>query len=86
MEAFFDNPNVYFDTSTAPIEAIRKILDNVGAERIIFGSDVSGTKEPFHNFPKVELKKVLQLDLDEASKELTFAGNIERLIARWLSR
>jgi len=86
MEAFFDNPNVYFDTSTALIEAIRKILDHVGAERIIFGSDVSGTREPFYNFPKVELKKVLQLDLDEASKELILAGNIERLIARWLSR
>jgi len=86
MEAFFDNPNVYFDTSTAPLEAIRKILDHVGAERIIFGSDVSGTKEPFYNFPKVELKKVLQLDLDGASMELIFAGNIERLMARRLSR
>jgi len=29
---------------------------------------------------------MLQLDLDEASKELIFAGNIERLMARWLSR
>jgi predicted TIM-barrel fold metal-dependent hydrolase len=86
MEAFFDNPNVFFDTSTAPIEAIRKILEHVGVKRIIFGSDVSGTKEPFSNFPKVELKKVLQLDLDEASKELILAGNIEKLIARWLSR
>jgi len=86
MEAFFNNPNAYFDTSTAPIEAIRKILAKVGAERIIFGSDVSGTTEPFYNFPKVELKKMLQLDLDEASKELIFAGNIERIIDRWLSR
>ena len=86
MEAFFDNPNVYFDTSTAPLEAIRNILAKVGAERMIFGSDVSGTKEPFYNFPEVELKKVLHLDLDEASRELIFAGNIERLMARWLSR
>ncbi len=86
MEAFFGNPNVYFDTSTAPIEAIRKVFDEVGAERIIFGSDVSGTEKPFYNFPKVELEKVLQMDLDEASKELIFAGNIERLMARWLSR
>jgi len=53
---------------------------------MIFGSDVSGTKEPFYNFPEVELKKVLHLDLDEASRELIFAGNIERLMARWLSR
>ncbi|MEM2936797.1 MAG: amidohydrolase family protein [Candidatus Bathyarchaeia archaeon] len=85
MEAFFDNPNVYFDTSTAPLEAIRRILDRVGAGRIIFGSDVSGTREPFYNFPKVELKKVLQLDLDEAGKELIFARNIEGLMARWIS-
>jgi len=86
MEAFFENPNVYFDTSTAPLEAIRKILVKVGAERIIFGSDVSGTRGSFYNFPKVELKKMLQLDLDEASQKLIFAGNIERLMVRWISR
>ena len=80
MDVFFDNPNVYFDTSTASLDAIKRVLDNVGAERVIFGSDVSGTKLPFYNFTKVELAKVLRLDLDERSKSRIFAENIESLI------
>ena len=80
MDAFFDNPRVYFDTSTAEAEDIRWVLDNVGAERVIFGSDVSGTREPFFNYTKVELDKLARLDLDEASKALILARNIESLI------
>jgi len=56
MEAFYDDENIYFDTSTASIEAIRNCLEAVGPSRIIFGPDVSGTPEPFYNFPKIELK------------------------------
>ena len=80
MDIFFDNPNVYFDTGVAAQDAIKRALDNVGAERVIFGSDVSGTRTPFFNFTKVELAKMLQLDLDEESKSRIFAGNIESLI------
>ncbi len=54
MQGFYTKENAYFDTSTASIEAIRKCLKAVGAKRIIFGSDVSGTSESFHNFPKIE--------------------------------
>jgi predicted TIM-barrel fold metal-dependent hydrolase len=80
MDAFFDNPNVHFGTSTASLNAIERVLGNVGAERVIFGSDVSGTRLPFFNFTKVELAKVLQLDLDEKSKARIFSENIESLI------
>lgn len=80
MDVFFDNPNVSFDTGVAPLDDIKRILDNVGAGRIIFGSDVSGTRQPFFNFTKVELAKVLQLDIDEESMALILAGNIESLI------
>ena len=80
MDIFFDNPNVYFDTSTASLDAISNVLKNVGAERVIFGSDVSGTKEPFYNFPKVELDKLSQLKLDSFSKNLIFSRNIEKLM------
>jgi len=80
MDIFFHNANVYFDTSTASLGNIKKILGGVGAERVIFGSDVSGTRLPFYNFPKVELAKVLQLNLDEQSMSQIFAGNIENLI------
>ena len=80
MDVFFDNPNIYFDTAVARLDDIKRILDNAGAERVIFGSDVSGTRMPFFNFTKVELAKVRQLDLDEQSMSRIFAGNIESLI------
>lgn len=80
MAVFFENPNVYFDTAVAPLEAIQFILDHVGPERIIFASDVSGTKMPFFNFPTIELQKLAMLNLDEESYRLIFAANIERIL------
>lgn len=81
MQTFYGEKNVYFGTSTAPIEAIKKCLEAVGPERIIFGSDVSGTSEPFYNFPKVELEKIRELDLGKNSLELILSGNVERIIS-----
>jgi hypothetical protein len=83
MSAFFDNPNVHFDTSVASLAAIRSVLDKVGVDRILFGSDVSGTRQPFHNFTKVELAKVRQLGLSEQDSQKVLAGNLERLVSQW---
>ncbi len=82
MDIFFDKPNVYFDTGTASPEAIKRVLYNVGSERVIFGSDVSGTSLPFYNYTKVELEKILKLGLDEHSLALILSENIERLIPK----
>jgi len=82
MDVFFDNPSIYFDTSVAQLDDIKRILDNVGVERVIFGSDVSGTRQPFFNFTKVELDKALQLNLDEESMSQIFAGNVEKLLPK----
>lgn len=82
MHIFYHKENVYFDTSVAPLKVIREVLERVGPERVIFGSDVSGTSEPFYNFPKVELQKLYRLNLDEEDLELILAGNIERIIAK----
>jgi len=82
MEAFYDNRNVYFDTSVAPIGAIKRCLEAVGPERIIFGSDVSGTALPFFNFPKVELGKIHGLRLGKDDLELILSGNIERILPK----
>ena len=81
MDAFFANPRVYFDTSTANPEALAHILGGVGPERVIFGSDVSGTSQPYFNFTKVELEKVLQLGLSDTELEMVLAQNVEGLIA-----
>lgn len=80
MVRFFEHPNVYFDTGVATLESIKNVLNNVGPQRIIFGSDVSGTRLPFFNYTKVELDKVMKLELDEGSMSLILSGNIERLL------
>ncbi len=80
MDIFFDNPSVFFDTSCANLDAIKRILDSVGPKRVLFGSDVSGTRMPFFNYTKVELSKVLQLELDDQAKAMIFSGNIESLV------
>ncbi len=82
MSEFFGNERVYFDTSCAPAEVIGWFLREVSPERIIFGSDVSGTSEPFFNFPKVERQKVETLELTPREHELIFGENILGLIAR----
>ena len=80
MKVFFNNPNIYFDTAVAPLESIKYILRNVGPERIIYSSDVSGTRTPFFNFPKVERDKLRKLNLDDERMQSIFAGNIERRV------
>lgn len=80
MEPFYELPFVYFDTSCAPLAAIAHTLGEVGPARVIFGSDVSGTAEPFFNFPGVELAKLEQLRLDEDEEEMIRGGNITRLL------
>jgi len=82
MEAFYGSENVYFDTSVAPIGAIKRCLEAVGPGRIIFGSDVSGTSVPFYNFPKVELEKIRSLGLTEGDLGRVLSGNILGIISR----
>lgn len=81
MKAFYEKENVYFDTSVAPIEAIKSCLEAVGPERIIFGSDVSGTTMPFYNFPKIELEKIRSLNLKEGDLELVLSDNLDKILS-----
>ncbi len=78
MDRFFDNPRVFFDTSVAAAEDIRRVLDAVGPERVLFGSDVSGTPEPFFNFTRVEREKIESMNLSEEELSLIFAGMFSR--------
>lgn len=86
MEAFYSNKRVYFDTGVADAQAIKVALEKAGPERVLFGSDVSGTKLPFYNFPKVELAKLRSLNLDDRTMRLVLGGNAERLMERWRRR
>ncbi|MFO8060298.1 MAG: amidohydrolase family protein [Bacillota bacterium] len=67
-------PNVYMETSTlAHPQVIQLILDTVGAERVLFGTDV-----PFGH-PRVELVKYEVLELEPGVRNMVMAENAIRL-------
>jgi predicted TIM-barrel fold metal-dependent hydrolase len=68
------NPNVYLETSGMPMPTkIREAVDRVGAERVLFGSDI-----PFHH-PKVEIDRVKLAGLSPAELEGVLSTNARRL-------
>jgi len=74
LETFGGRANVYFDTALASQETIRRFVKDIGAERILFGSDI-----PFGTM-KSELNKVLSLPIADEEKELILSKNLKRLI------
>lgn len=70
--------NVFFDTAASPLlyspRIYEQVVQLVGAERILFGSD----------YPLVEqgraLKEVTSLDLSEETKNLILSGNARKLL------
>lgn len=73
LAAFKARDNVYFDTALASQDTILEFIENIGAERILFGSDI-----PFGAM-KSELSKVLSLNISDAEKSLILSGNLKRL-------
>jgi hypothetical protein len=74
LAAFKGRENVYFDTALASQETIGRFVKEIGAERVLFASDI-----PFGTM-KSELAKVLSLPIGDAGKELILFNNILRLI------
>ena len=74
LETFKRRANVYFDTALAGQETIARFVKEIGAERVLFGSDI-----PFGQM-KNELAKVLSLPIKDVGKELILSKNIKRLI------
>ncbi len=73
LKAFRDRPNVYFDTALAQPDTILEFVREIGAGRILFGSDI-----PFSSMQN-ELEKILNLDIPDAEKSLILSGNLKRL-------
>ncbi len=73
LAAFKNRGNVYFDTALADQKTIFDFVKSIGAERILFGSDV-----PFGTMHS-ELSKVLALDIGEEERNLILSGNLKRL-------
>jgi predicted TIM-barrel fold metal-dependent hydrolase len=69
------NPNVHLETSCVEsFEAIAKLVDLVGAERILFGSGA-----PL-NHGGAALEKILRAHISDAAREMILCGNAERLL------
>ncbi|MBO3084732.1 amidohydrolase family protein [Cellulomonas fengjieae] len=68
-------PNVYLETSAMPRpEMIRTAVGELGAHRVIFGSDGPGCN------PRLELAKITSLGLPAADEQAILGGNAARLM------
>lgn len=78
MDAYKGLDNVYFDTSSTLAflseEDAKKIIDALGAERFLFGTDYPMWA------PLGELKRFMRLCLTERERELILAKNAENLL------
>lgn len=66
--------NVYAETSHAAPDTVHALIEQIGADRIIFGSDV-----PVSSL-EVEIGKIRLLDLDKKEQEKVFSRNARRLL------
>jgi predicted TIM-barrel fold metal-dependent hydrolase len=73
LAAFRDRASIYFDTALASQGNIMDFVKEVGAERILFGSDI-----PFGTM-RSELDKILALNISDKEKALILSGNLRRL-------
>lgn len=72
LEAARSNPRVYLEASWLPVYALRRAILEIGAERVLFGSDI-----PL-NIP-VEQAKLRALDLPDEDLARCFGGNAEQV-------
>ena len=68
--------NIILETSVAPDTAIARAVKEVGAERVIYGSDLL----PGWKYTPWEIERIRKLDISQPEKELILGGNIERIL------
>ncbi len=73
LSEFESYDNIYFDTSLSSVPALQRFVDEIGSDRIVFGSDL-----PFSTM-SLELDKIMRLRIDERETEKILFRNIERL-------
>ncbi len=67
--------NIILETSsTGNPKTIEKAVERVGAERVVFGTDI-----PFFD-PRVEIKKIRLLDVEPKIKSLILGENMRRIL------
>ncbi len=73
LARFKGRENIYFDGALAGQGTIKAYVDQVGMERVLFGSDVS-----FETM-KDKLRKVLSLKVGDREMENILGGNLKRM-------
>jgi len=75
IQAAQDLPNILLDTSAMPYpKMIRRAVETIGAERVLFGSDGPGC------VPALEIQKVHLAGLSPEDEALVLGGNIKRIL------
>lgn len=69
---WFDN--IILETSFQSPRAIRMAVERVGAERVVYGSDMS------FGFPEVEMMKIKICGFEREEKEMILGGNMARIL------
>jgi uncharacterized protein len=74
LHTFKASENVCFDTALASPDTVMRFIENIGHERVLFGSDI-----PFRTM-EWELEKILSLPISDDKKEWILCKNLKRLI------
>jgi aminocarboxymuconate-semialdehyde decarboxylase len=67
---------MYLDTVTYNPPAVRMVLDWVGPDHVIYGSDAP----PLTSLKPRAIKLIRDLDIPEAQREAIFSGNAAKLL------
>lgn len=71
-------PNVFLVPSGVPSGVMRTVIDDVGAEKILFGSDLGYDERDVQWY---QLEKIRQLGLSDKALEAVLGGNAQRIIS-----
>ena len=75
IEVTAAHDNIYIQTTGVPqVEVVQKCVDELGADRVMMGSD-----SPYHSMED-EVKKVDALQLSESEKQMVFGGTAKKVL------
>src|SRR5262249_11010219 len=81
---------MYLDTVTYNLPAVKMVLDWIGSERVIDGSDAppltSPTPLPLRSLKRSAIELIKDLDIPEADRDAIFFANAARLLKLPLAR
>jgi aminocarboxymuconate-semialdehyde decarboxylase len=74
--------NMYLDTVTYNLPAVKMVLEWMGPERVIYGSDAP----PLTSLKPRAIKLIKDLDISEAERDAIFFANAARLLKLPIAR